>query len=168
MNRQQPFLVSIVLALVFAWSGAAVAAGTSADAAVQKLLAAKEPPEGVVFEVVSSDADTLRWAVPAIRRYVHQLRERFPKLSMAVVSHGDEEFALTEANRKRYKDVHRGIKSLTDENVPVAVCGAYAQMHKISPEDFPKYVEVASSGPSEIRTYREFGFQVIHVRKPPK
>jgi intracellular sulfur oxidation DsrE/DsrF family protein len=168
MNQEKPFLASILLIALFSWSNAVAAAGTSADAAVQKLLDARQPPEGVVFEVVSSDADTLRWAVPAIRGYVHQLRKRFPKLSIAVVSHGDEEFALTTANRKRYRDVHRGIKSLTDENVPVAVCGAYAHMHKINPEDFPKYVEVASSGPSEIRTYREFGFQVIHVRKRPK
>jgi intracellular sulfur oxidation DsrE/DsrF family protein len=142
------------------------AAAATTDEQVDRVLAAAQAPDGVVFEIVSNRADTLRWAIPAVRRYAAKLRKRFPKLPIAVVSHGDEEFALTKANRKRYRGVHKGIQSLRADNIPVAVCGAYAETHKVSPQDFPSYVEVAPTGPSEIRAYREFGYHVIHVVKP--
>jgi intracellular sulfur oxidation DsrE/DsrF family protein len=142
------------------------AAASSTDDEVNRVLASSQAPDGIVFEIVTNRADTLRWAVPAVRRYAAKLRKRFPKLPIAVVSHGDEEFALTKANRNRYRKVHQGIQSLRADNIPVTVCEAYAEMHKVSPQDFPDYVEIAPTGPSEIRAYREFGYHVIRVERP--
>ncbi len=159
---RSPFPLLLLAALCLA----PVPAAASADQEVEKVLAAAQAPDGIVFEIATNDADTLRWAVPAIRRYAERLRQRFPKLPIAVVSHGKEEFALTRPNRERYKGVHDGIQSLQADNIPVAVCGAYAQMHQVSPEDFPDYVEVASTGPSEIRAYRDFGYQLIRLDRP--
>ncbi len=53
-----------------------------------------DAPFGVVFEIVEHDENALQWAIPAIDRYVRQLRKRFPDIGLAVVSHGREEFAL--------------------------------------------------------------------------
>jgi intracellular sulfur oxidation DsrE/DsrF family protein len=144
-------------------SGMAMA---SSDAAVARILAQTAPPEGVVFEIVSGDPQQLRKAIPQVQNYIERLRTRFPKLQVAVVSHGEEQFALTRKNEKQYAEVHRAVKSLQASDVPVHVCAAYAAMNNVAPEDFPDYVDVAATGPSEIRTYREFGYVLVQVTVP--
>ena len=154
-------LTSFVLLLLLA--GAGTTANAQSDA-VSRILAGATPPDGVVFEIVSDETGLLKEALPLVKNEIKRLRKRFPKLDIAVVSHGDEQFALTQDNRRKYKKVHRDIKSLSrDAGVPVHVCGGYARMKGVSIDEFPEYVDVAANGPSEIRTYEELGYQKIEV-----
>lgn len=148
----------VVLAAMLAGAAAA------AERQVADLLTRPEAPPGVVFEIVSADADALRERLPRVRGYMERLRKRFPDLEVAVVSHGQEQFALQREHRNEAADVHRQVQSLVqEEQVPVHVCGTYADMHGVSAEDFPAYVDVAPSGPAQVRGYRELGYQVIVV-----
>ena len=156
MKKLFPLLV--IALLLPAWANAAD------DAAVKEILQMPKAPDGVVFEIVSSNPDFLRVAIPKVKRHIATLRKRFPGLSIAVVTHGDEQFALTEKHRDEYKEVHKQIVSLRqDDDVPLHVCGAYASWKNVSPEEFPDYVDVSATGPAEIRQYQEFGYRKVVI-----
>lgn len=141
-----------------------VLAQASAKEAVEEILRQQKPPEGVVFEIVSGSPDFLKRAIPEVKQHIVGLRKKFPGLSIAVVSHGDEQFALTNANQDEYKQLHSEIVSLRqDRDIPFHVCGAYASWKNVSPEEFPDYVDVSATGPAEIRQYQEFGFKKIVI-----
>lgn len=137
-----------------AWAG---------QAQVDELLARPTPPPGVVFEIVSDEEDYLRETLPRVQEWIARLRARFPGLGIAVVSHGDEELALTAQAQGRYAGVHQAVQDLVAEGVPVHVCGTYAGWQGVSPEAFPDYVDVVSQGPSQLRDYESFGYVRILV-----
>jgi intracellular sulfur oxidation DsrE/DsrF family protein len=140
------------------------AAGASSDTEVGALLAGGKPPPGVVFEIVSGDPRALEWAVPKVAGYTEKLRARFPELPIAVVTHGNEQFALKLDAESRFVGLHEQVRQLsTRENVPVHICATYAGMKGVAPEAFPKYVDVAPSGPSQIRSYRDLGYVLVRV-----
>ena len=121
--------------------------------------------KSIVFEIVSGDSERLRWAIPAVQQYIRQLRQRFPELPIAVVSHGKEQFSLTRDKQKKYNKVHKGIQSLVkDSNVPVHVCGTYADWHNVDESEFPDYVDVAAAGPVQINDYRQLGYLLVKVK----
>jgi intracellular sulfur oxidation DsrE/DsrF family protein len=139
----------------------------AADVELDEILQRNEAPEGVVFEIVSGDSDHLRWAIPTVQQYIRQLRQRFPELPVAVVSHGQEQFALTRDKQQQYDKVHRGIQSLVkDSNVPVHVCGTYAEWHNVAESEFPDYVDVAAAGPAQINDYRQLGYLLVTIERP--
>lgn len=124
-------------------------------------------PPGVVFEIASGDKEQLRWAIPAVQQHIQRLRERFPNLSIAVVTHGKEQFSLTRDNQKKYNEVHQGIQSLVkDSNIPVHVCGTYAERYNIGDNEFPDYIDVAAAGPAQINDYRELGYLLVKIKRP--
>ena len=132
---------------------------------LEEVLQRNEAPAGVVFEIVSGDSEHLRWAIPAVQQYIRQLRQRFPELPIAVVSHGKEQFSLTRDKQKKYNKVHKGIQSLVkDSNVPVHVCGTYADWHNVDESEFPDYVDVAAAGPVQINDYRQLGYLLVKVK----
>ena len=150
------------LAMLFLMPSLSYAAGEDED--IQALLDRKAPPDGVVFEIVSSEPDWLEVAIPRVKKHIAKLRRRFPALQIAVVTHGDEQFALTTRNQNEFGQLHKEIRSLTqDSGIPVHVCGAYASWKNVSPEEFPDYVDVSATGPAEIRQYEEFGFKKIVI-----
>ena len=153
-------LFSLVLLVAFA--GLALA-----DVAVDRLLAADEAPVGVVFEILEDDEDSLRWALPEVARLSTQLRKRFPGLPIAVVTHGREQFGLL-ANEVDgpLAPVHDNAQQLRAEGVDLHVCGVHAGWDGYTPEDFPAYVDVAASGPAQIRDYRNLGFLLIKLQGP--
>lgn len=128
---------------------------------INDILAMEQSPIGVVFEVVEGDSDALEWAIPAINKYVSQLRKRFPDIGLAVVSHGSEQFGLMKSKQKEKAEVHKTVQSLVANDVPVVVCGTHASWRGKKASDFPDYVEVAPAGPTEIRNYEEMGYQLI-------
>lgn len=141
------------------------ALATSVD--FEEVMQRNEAPDGIVFEIVSGEADYLRQAIPAVQTQIKQLRQRFPGLPIAVVTHGKEQFALTRDKQKKYAGVHQGIQSLVkDSNVPVHVCGTYAGWHDVDETEFPDYVDVAAAGPVQINDYRELGYLLIKVKRP--
>lgn len=128
---------------------------------INDILAMQQSPIGVVFEVVEGDGNALEWAIPAINKYVNQLRKRFPDIGLAVVSHGSEQFGLMTSKQKDKAEVHKTVQSLVASDVPVVVCGTHASWRGKKASDFPDYVEVAPAGPTEIRNYEDMGYRLI-------
>jgi len=150
-----------LLLLLLAWLALPSAfAATS----VEQLLATEQPPSGVVFEIVEGDEDALSTLIPKTRKAIERLRARFPDIEVAVVSHGREQFALQTRYQKDYRQIHQGIQSLVQDDVPVHVCGAHAGWYGVTPEDFPEYVDVPASGPSQIRQYQALGFELVLIQ----
>jgi intracellular sulfur oxidation DsrE/DsrF family protein len=133
---------------------------------IEQLLAQKDAPFGVVFEIVEGNGDALQWAIPAVNKYVKQLRQRFPDIGLAVVSHGSEQFGLMKSEQKKRPEVHKTVQSLVANDVPVHVCGTHASWRGKAAKDFPDYVDVAPAGPTEIRNYEAMGYVLIEIRKP--
>jgi len=132
---------------------------------VQNLIATDSPPEGVVFEVVNRDEHYLDWAMPEVERIVKLLREKFPQLDVAVVTHGSEQFALTKQNLGGNAALSNSLDSLLDSNVPVHVCGTFAEWKGVAPEEFSELVNVAAAGPAQINDYRSLGYVRIRIDK---
>lgn len=131
---------------------------------INQLLAKSEAPTGVVFEIVTGSANSLNWALPKAQNYITKLRKQFPKLDIAIVTHGNEQFALKTSNDKKYKKVHSLTQQLVkDDNVPVHVCGTYASWKGVSEEEFPEYVDVTATGPATINDYVALGYVLIKI-----
>lgn len=145
-----------------------VAASYAADPPrLRAILDAERPPPGVVFEIVSGDPQTLRWAIPQVTDYTNRLRARFPGLPIAVVTHGKEQFALTREKREQFAGVHASVERLArDQDIPVHVCETYATMHRVEAEAFPDYVAVTAAGPVQIKNYQEVGYVLIKLSRP--
>lgn len=132
------------------------------DEEVARILAMDEPPPGVVFEVVSGDPEALTDVVPRVSLLAERLRERFPELPVAVVTHGTEQFALLASEAGNYAELHAQVRSLTGErDIEVHVCGTHASWRDNVPEDFPDYVDVAVAAPAKVNDYRALGYVVV-------
>lgn len=145
---------------------APVSALADSEQSVNQILQLNDSPEGVVFEIVTGDAAGLRWALPLTRTYIEKIRQRFPELPIAVVTHGQEQFALQKQASGDQKPVHQLVQSLGEEhNIPVHVCGTYAGWRGLSEEDFPNYVDVAAAGPAQINDYVALGYRKVVIRR---
>lgn len=140
-------------------------AADTASVTVATLIARSTPPTGVIFEVVSRDADALRWALPQIRRDTARLRARFPGIDIAVVTHGNEQFALTRAREAENATLHADVRALAANDVPVHVCETYAARRQLAPEDFPSHVQVTAAGPVQVKNYMALGYERVVVRR---
>lgn len=133
---------------------------------VQEILKMHTAPVGVVFEIAVADQDALRWAIPRINGYVKQLREKFPGLDIAVVTHGKEQFALVRNKTREYQQVHKGVEKLVkDDKISVHICATHASWRNVEPEDFPDYVSVSATGPQQVKDYRELGYLLVKIRR---
>ena len=133
---------------------------------IDELLAQKEAPFGVVFEIVEGSDDALQWAIPAVNNYIKQLRARFPGIGLAVVSHGSEQFGLMKSRQQKHAAVHETVQSLVASDVPVHVCGTHASWRGKTARDFPDYVSVSPAGPTEILNYEDMGYVLVEIEKP--
>jgi intracellular sulfur oxidation DsrE/DsrF family protein len=124
--------------------------------------AKQEAPPGVVFEIVSDEYGLLDTLLPSIKQDIRKLRERFPDLPIAIVTHGSEQFGLMNENRDSELKAHNLVEELVDkDDVEVYVCGTHAEWYGKTPEDFPDYVNVSSAGPAQINDYEAMGYDVI-------
>jgi len=129
---------------------------------VDNIIAEKQAPVGVVFEIVSGSPTLLNKLLPVVKSDILRLRKRFPGISIAIVTHGTEQFGLTIENSKKQSVAHSITKELVSSNdVNVHVCGTHASWFDISPEDFPDYVDVTPAGPTQINDYEELGYELI-------
>ena len=143
------------------------ACSTSANEGIELILSSSKPPVGVVFEIASGDDNGFKWAVPKVESYAKQLRNKFPEIKLAVVSHGSEQFSLTKGNRKQYSDTHKKVASLVkDKGIEVHVCGNFAAGFGVSKNDFVDYITVADRAPGQIKDYEDAGYVVLFVSKP--
>ena len=127
------------------------------------ILNAKKPPKGVVFEVVEGKESKLELALIEINGYIKELNSKHPALKIAVVSHGTEQFALLNENKKQFSNTHTKVQSLVSNDVPVHVCGTHASWYHFEEKDFPAYVEVSDTGPGQIRDYQRLGYALIEI-----
>jgi intracellular sulfur oxidation DsrE/DsrF family protein len=155
--------IRVVLVLCVALLSAGVS--RAADE-IAYLLNSADEPAGIVFEVVEGDGDALQWAIPRIRDYVARLRDKYPGLEIAVVTHGREQFALQSRRLDEYAEVHQGVQSLLGDHVPVHVCGTHAGWYGVEAEDFPAYVDVTPAGPAQINNYEALGWELIRLDAP--
>jgi intracellular sulfur oxidation DsrE/DsrF family protein len=135
----------------------------SANQDVDALLARSESPHGVVFEIVEADEAALEELLPAVRDAIEKIRSKFPETEFAVVSHGKEEFALQTKYQGELAELHQQVQSLVAEDVPVYVCETHAGWYGVTAEDFPEYVNVAPTGPGQIKLYEELGYELIVI-----
>lgn len=136
-------------------TGAAFAAPVTLDT----LLTSKTAPPGVVFEIVDSDPDALKLALPWVKQAAQRIKARFPRVAMALVTHGQEMFALQTGKRAGNPDIHNIAQSLSrDDGIQVHVCETYANRRGLATEDFPAYIDVAPEGPAQIRNYEELDY----------
>lgn len=129
---------------------------------VDDLLKQQQAPAGVIFEIVSGQPDLLNKLLPRLKQDIERLRERFPDLPVAVVTHGREQLALTSKNSQKAGVAHSLVKQLVNEDqVKVHVCETFASWYNISAEDFPDYVDVSPTGPAQINDYLELDYELI-------
>ena len=106
----------------------------------------------------------MKWVLPRIVRYTAQLKAAWRDLPIAVLSHGDEMFALVTELEGLYPDIHGHVLQLLHEyGVAFHVCGTYAAMSEVSASEFPEYVDVVPFGPAQVENYRELEFEVVSV-----
>jgi intracellular sulfur oxidation DsrE/DsrF family protein len=126
----------------------------AAPATLDDLLARPTAPPGVVFEIVDRDPGALDVALPWVKQAAQRLKARHPGLPMALVTHGNEMFALQNEKRANNEALHQIVQSLSrDDGIPVHVCETYAGRRGLAAEDFPAYIDVAPTGPAQIRNY---------------
>jgi len=153
-------LVWLKLMVLLALSGTAVAAPITLDALLKRQVA----PPGVVFEIVDRDPGALDVALPWVKEAAERLKARFPGVPMALVTHGQEMFALQTGQRAGNQVAHKIVESLSrDEGIPVHVCETYAGRRGLAVEDFPAYVDVAPEGPAQIRNYEALDYMRLVV-----
>ena len=151
MKRLQLLLT---LPLLLAWS---MTCANSFD----WLMKETEAPPGVVIEIIG-ERELLRTLLPEIAKDIEKLRERFPGIPVAIVSHGAEQFLMTSSNASKAPDTHQLLQSLvTNDAVDFHVCGTHASWFDVMPEDFPEYVDVAPAAPAQIRHYEDLGYELI-------
>ena len=131
---------------------------------IEEILALKEAPSGIVFEIVTGSSNSLDWALPKTQTYIKKLHDRFPNIDIAIVTHGKEQFALKTSNNTKHKKVHSLTQQLVQsEHVQLHVCGTYAERKNVSEEEFPDYVNVAAEGPAAIKDYISLGYILIKI-----
>lgn len=151
---------SIIIGMAILLSSAGV---VSANEVVETLLARSESPHGVVFEIVEADEAALDELLPQVRDAIRKIRNKFPDTEFAVVSHGWEEFALQTRYQGENAEIHQQVQSLVADDVPVHVCETHAGWYGVTAEDFPEYVNVAPTGPGQIKLYEELGYELIVI-----
>lgn len=156
---------SLIIALIFFnLLFTQVTFATDTNKQVDSILSLKQAPAGIVFEIVTGSADSLEWALPKTHSLIKKLRTRFPNLEIAIVTHGNEQFALKTSNNKKHKKVHSLTQQLVQKNnVQLHVCGTYAAWNNVSEEEFPDYVDVTAAGPATINDYISLDYILIKI-----
>lgn len=132
---------------------------TAAPVTLDDLLARSAAPAGVVFEIVDRDPGALNVALPWVKQAAQRLKTRHPSLPMALVTHGQEMFSLQTGKRAGNETIHQLAENLSrDDGIPVHVCETYAGWRSLTPEAFPAYIDVAPSGPAQIRNYEALDY----------
>jgi intracellular sulfur oxidation DsrE/DsrF family protein len=156
------FFCCLLLALIALFSTATYAMDADQQA-VTKLLSRDRAPEGVVFELIGNEDDYLLSALEKVKSYKKQLQNKFPDLDIAVVSHGSEQFNLTTSKQSKAREAHAHVQQLVASDVPVHVCETHASWRDVTPEDFPDYITVSSTGPAQIRQYEDLGYTLVVI-----
>ena len=135
--------------------------GLASAKTVKEILALSEAPPGVVFEILAPNPQQWQRIQPRLMDAIASLRSTFPSIDIAVVSHGNEQFALTTENESKFPRLHQGVRELGESGVDVHVCETFASWSNITADAFPDYVDVAPSGPAQINNYVAMGYLLV-------
>lgn len=134
---------------------------------ITQLISANEEPFGVVFELVEGDQDAWQWAAPMVKDFSKQLKKKYPQISIAIVSHGYEQFQLTKKNIKQQNKTFSILKGLVDKGgADLHVCGTHSSWYNVPDEDYIDIVDVAVSGPAKINDYINLDYHLIQLQRP--
>ena len=123
-----------------------------------------QKPEGVLFLVMEQDEEAFQWVLPRVIHYTRQLREKWSDLTIVMLSHGEEMFALRTEYQPLYEKLHRDVLTLVSEyDVLFQVCGSYASFSNVVPSEFPDYIDVVPFAPAEIENYRLMEFKIVNL-----
>ena len=141
-------------------------AANYSNSEVDRIVSSGEQPEGVVFELAAWGDDSWDWAAPMLQQLVGQLRNAYPDLEIALVSHGFELFDLSYRSGKGDSSSIRLLETIVEDGVDIHVCGNFAATRFYETEDFFAFVDVAASGPAQLQDYVKLGFTLV-VLDPP-
>ncbi|MGC9458147.1 MAG: hypothetical protein ACP5DC_11585 [Halothiobacillaceae bacterium] len=158
------FLAGMFAVILAGLPGLSVASGTTER--IDGILAADPAPPGIVFDIMTPEADALDRLLPEIEGWVDYIRDRAPGMDLVVVAHGNEMFALKEDQAFIHEAAHESAARLVAGGIEVAVCGAYANMRQVDWNAFIDPVVVAESGPARVNDYRALGYEVVFVGDP--
>ncbi|MCB1734988.1 MAG: DsrE family protein [Gammaproteobacteria bacterium] len=142
----------------------ALAQAAAGPLSVDAILQFREAPPGVVFEIIEPSPEQLAPALFQAQTDAARLRDKFPKLPIAIVSHGREQFALLRENANRFEAAHRASHALIDSGVEISVCGVNAERRGKTAEDFMQEIDVSAEGPARIRDLEALGYLRVRVR----
>ncbi|MDH5426057.1 MAG: DsrE family protein [Gammaproteobacteria bacterium] len=129
--------------------------------ALEDILKLKKAPAGVVIEITSGDKLYLEKIMPQLKADILAIQKKHKGLSVAIVSHARESLLLTKQKSQLHTKLHSDIKSLSDNNTSVHVCGTYASWFNINEDEFPDYINVSPAGPVQVDDYLELGY--LHI-----
>ena len=122
-----------------------------------------DDPIGVVFHIMEHDENALEELIPRLVFYTEKIRSKFPSLSIAVVSHGDEIYSLTQSNKSTI-DIQNSVqKFIANYDISFHLCGAFIRINYLDESDFADYLDIVPFGPAQISDYRDIGYEVISV-----
>lgn len=133
---------------------------------VAELIEQSEPPFGVVFDIETLEHRALTEVLPFVRQQIKRLRQRFPQLDIAIVTHGTEQFALQNSASKDNQALHQTFNRLVaNDAINVHVCGAVAGLKELTREDFVDFVDVSASGMAQINDYKALDYTVVPIKQ---
>jgi intracellular sulfur oxidation DsrE/DsrF family protein len=133
---------------------------------VSQIIQSAEMPEGIVFELITFEEDAWQWVAPMLEALTTQLRQKFPEIEIALVSHGSEMFDLATRENRHSQPEIKQLASISDSGVDIHVCGNFASYQQLGDDDFLKFVDVAPSAPTQLNDYLNLGFELIRLEKP--
>ncbi|WP_428086941.1 DsrE family protein [Candidatus Thioglobus sp.] len=132
---------------------------------IDRLIAQNSEPEGIVFELVAYDRHAWSWAAPKISQLSAQLKAKYPKVDIAIISHGNEQFQLSVKNAKKNQHSTALLSKLVKDGVDIYVCGVNSLWNNVPENSYIEEVSVATSGPAKINDYINLGYTLIKLNK---
>lgn len=128
---------------------------------LQNIAKQNTAPAGVVIEITSGDKLYLTKIIAELKKDIEAIQKKHKAIPVAIVSHARESLLLSSKNQQAQPTLHADIKSLSDNNTNIHICGTYASWFNVSADDFPDYINVSPAGPVQVDDYIELGY--LHI-----
>ncbi len=165
MTRVKQITKAVILSLSLALNSYAVNVQECHHPVVKRLIDANLEPDGVVFELVEYDKDAWDWAAPMVESLSRQLKNKYPNIDIAIVSHGNEQFQLTQQSQQENQYSISILNNLNKSGVDISVCGINSSWNNVAHSDYIDIIDVASSGPALVNDYLNLGYRRIKLQK---
>lgn len=166
MIKAKTLLKNLVLIMLLIGSSVGYAKECS-HAVVDKIINSNTEPEGVVFELSEYDENAWDWASEMIESLSKQLKNKYPNIDIAIVSHGNEQFQLTRNNKEQNQHTISTLTNLVNSsNIDLHVCAVNSSWSNIPTDAYINIVDVAESGPAKVNDYINLGYRRIKLQKP--